>query len=159
MTFESWFHNITGQPPYPYQAALASAPELPDLLSVPTGAGKTAAAVLGWLWRRRFGPPELRASTPRRLVFCLPMRTLVEQTRERAYRWFARAGLDPAVHIQQLMGGAVARDWDLAPTQDLLLVGTQDLFADPPITRATFGKQKEPKEPKEPKAETRRGKK
>ncbi len=158
MNFHSWFADIAGYSPYPYQAALASTPELPDLLSVPTGAGKTAAAVLGWLWRRRFGPPELRASTPRRLVFWLPMRTLVEQTREFAHRWFARAGLDPAVHIHQLMGSSVARDWDLAPTQDLL-VGTQDLFADPPITRATFGKQKEPKEPKEPKAETRRSKK
>lgn len=128
MTFESWFHDITGQPPYPYQSSLASAPDLPDLLSVPTGAGKTAAAVLGWLWRRRFGPPGLRATTPRRLVFCLPMRTLVEQTRECAHRWFSRAGLDPAIHIHQLMGGAVARDWDLAPEQDLLLVGTQDLL-------------------------------
>lgn len=128
MDFQAWFANITGQPPYPYQAALATSPDLPDLLSVPTGAGKTAAAVLSWLWRRRFGPSELRLTTPRRLVFCLPMRTLVEQTRECAHRWFTRAGLDPAVHIHQLMGGAVAREWDLAPAQDLLLVGTQDLL-------------------------------
>ncbi len=128
MNFQSWFADIAGYAPYPYQAALATGSVLPDLLSVPTGAGKTAAAVLGWLWRRRFGPPELRATTPRRLVFCLPMRTLVEQTRECAHRWFVRAGLDPAIHLHQLMGGAVARDWDLAPTQDLLLVGTQDLL-------------------------------
>ena len=80
MTFSPWFHKITRQQPYPYQVALATGAELPDLLSVPTGAGKTAAAVLGWLWRRRFGPARLRATTPRRLIFCLPMRTLVERS-------------------------------------------------------------------------------
>jgi CRISPR-associated endonuclease/helicase Cas3 len=126
MNFQTWFSDITGQPPYPYQVALASAHVLPDLLSVPTGTGKTAAAVLGWLWRRRFGPPELRVATPRRLVFCLPMRTLVEQTVGVAKRWLAAAGLDPEAHVHQLMGGAVAQDWDLAPDVDAILVGTQD---------------------------------
>ena len=58
MKFPPWFQEITGQLPYPYQVALATGAELPDLLSVPTGAGKTAAAVLGWLWRRRFAPQK-----------------------------------------------------------------------------------------------------
>lgn len=95
VNFQPWFTKIAGYSPYPYQVALATGAELPDLLSVPTGAGKTAAAVLGWLWRRRFGPARLRATTPRRLVFCLPMRTLVEQTVGCARRWLAAAGLDP----------------------------------------------------------------
>jgi CRISPR-associated endonuclease/helicase Cas3 len=135
VSFEPWFRQITGQRPYPYQTALATGSEFPDLLSVPTGAGKTAAAVLGWLWRRRFGPAALRARTPRRLVFCLPMRTLVEQTVDNARRWLGRAGLDPAAHVFQLMGGAVAGDWDLAPEQDALIVGTQDLLLSRALNR------------------------
>jgi hypothetical protein len=43
------------------------------------GLGKTAAAILAWLWRRRFATEQVRAQTPRRLVYCLPMRVLVEQ--------------------------------------------------------------------------------
>lgn len=135
MNFSPWFQKITGQPPYPYQVALATGSELPDLLSVPTGAGKTAAAVLGWLWRRRFGPQMLRTRTPRRLIFCLPMRTLVEQTFDCARRWLTAAGLDPDAHVHQLMGGAVAHDWDLWPERDAILVGTQDLLLSRALNR------------------------
>ena len=40
--------------PLPYQVALATeGPSMPVLLDVPTGLGKTAGAVLAWLWRRR----------------------------------------------------------------------------------------------------------
>lgn len=69
-----------GQDPYPYQRVLAEAEQLPEVLVAPTGAGKTAAAILGWLYRRRFADHETRRATPRRLIFCLPMRTLVSQT-------------------------------------------------------------------------------
>jgi CRISPR-associated endonuclease/helicase Cas3 len=31
--------------------------------------------VLAWLWRRRFAGQQVRLATPRRLVYCLPMRT------------------------------------------------------------------------------------
>ena len=128
MNFESWFRAVTGQYPYPYQAQLATRGDLPDLLSVPTGAGKTAAVVLGWLWRRRFAEQHARASTPRRLVFCLPMRSLVEQTVRSAEDWLARARLDQPVTVHPLLGGAVDDRWDLAPTEDAILVGTQDML-------------------------------
>jgi hypothetical protein len=41
-----------------------------------------AAVALGWLYRRRFAPAAVREATPRRLVFCLPMRTIVSQAQE-----------------------------------------------------------------------------
>lgn len=37
----------------PYQVQFANDVELPSLLNVPTGTGKTATAILGWLHRRR----------------------------------------------------------------------------------------------------------
>jgi len=128
VNFASWFREITGQYPYPYQALLATSGDLPDLLSIPTGAGKTAAIVLGWLWRRRFADVATRGATPRRLVFCLPMRSLVEQTIRNAEGWLTRARLEPAVAVHALLGGAVDERWELAPDQDVVLIGTQDML-------------------------------
>jgi CRISPR-associated endonuclease/helicase Cas3 len=76
--FELFFEKATGHSPYPYQRKLAAEPIQSRLIHVPTGAGKTAAAIVAWLWRRKENP----SGTPRRLVYCLPMRVLVEQTRD-----------------------------------------------------------------------------
>ena len=75
-TFDQFFVRATGNPPYPYQRNLASLAIASRILKVPTGAGKTAAAILPWLYRLIAGAPD----APRRLVYCLPMRVLVEQT-------------------------------------------------------------------------------
>jgi CRISPR-associated endonuclease/helicase Cas3 len=84
-----------GHPPYPYQEALVSGADWPLVLEVPTGMGKTAAVVLGWIWRRRFASPECRADTPRRLIYCLPQRTLVRQTMANIESWLQQVGLGP----------------------------------------------------------------
>jgi CRISPR-associated endonuclease/helicase Cas3 len=94
--FRTFFKAAIGfsDNPYPYQERLAINESFPELLDLPTGLGKTAAAILGWLWRRRFHEDAtIRSSTPRRLVYCLPMRVLVEQTYSEAVRWLARLGL------------------------------------------------------------------
>lgn len=81
--FRAWSEQATGLPtPYPYQRRLAEAP-WPDVMNIPTGLGKTAAVVIAWLWKRRcYRHGKLPDPyTPRRLVYCLPMRVLVEQTR------------------------------------------------------------------------------
>jgi len=79
--FKDFFKTATGDgkgangpDPYPFQKRLATCDRLPELIDIPTGLGKTDAVVLAWLWRRRFAGPEVRAATPRRLVYCLPMR-------------------------------------------------------------------------------------
>ena len=51
MSFTDFFRTASGYPPLPYQAALAEGP-LPEVLDVPTGMGKTAAAVLPFLFRQ-----------------------------------------------------------------------------------------------------------
>ena len=126
--FAVFFRKATGCAPYPYQAKLAESPIESRLISVPTGAGKTAAAILAWLYQRSIHPEK----TPRRLVYCLPMRVLVEQTRDRAREWTAKlkdAGwADPNLAVYTLMGGEVEEDWDLEPERDAILIGTQDML-------------------------------
>ena len=70
-------HATNGNDPLPYQERLAMSDAFPSLLDVPTGLGKTAAAILGWVWRRRFASESIRNQTPRRVVYCLPIRVLV----------------------------------------------------------------------------------
>lgn len=127
MDFEHFFQAATGKLPYAYQRAFAIAPTLPDLLEAPTGSGKTATAVIGWLWRRLHGTPEQRAEAGRRLVFCLPMRTLVEQTEGAVETWRNNLNLSrDALRIHTLLGGAVDDAWEEFPDRETVLIGTQD---------------------------------
>jgi CRISPR-associated endonuclease/helicase Cas3 len=116
--------------PFPYQERLAAAP-WPDLLRVPTGLGKTAGVVLAWLYKRLRGDP----GTPRRLVYCLPMRALVEQTAASARDWLRnlgaagigdRAKMPAEPHV--LMGGETDDEWIRHPEKPAILIGTQDIL-------------------------------
>lgn len=138
MDYRSFFHRATGNSdPYPYQQALAGGP-WPDLIDVPTGMGKTAAATLAWLWKRgwRHGGRrhDIDPDTPRRLVWCLPMRVLVEQTRDNVISWLIRLGVygvagDKAVSVHVLMGGEDdTGSWVEHPEEDMVLIGTQDML-------------------------------
>lgn len=129
------FEKATGYAPYPYQTKLATTSDLPSLLSIPTGLGKTAAVVLAWVWRRRFASAETRQATPRRLVYCLPMRVLVEQTEQNVRRWLGNLGLAQEVAVYRLMGGEEDEDWDLYPERDAILVGTQDMLLSRALNR------------------------
>jgi CRISPR-associated endonuclease/helicase Cas3 len=134
MKFEDFFAKATETSPYPYQICLATAEEFAELIRAPTGAGKTAAVVLGWLWRRYFAEPETRLATPRRLVYCLPMRVLVEQTVREAEKWIhelKRAKVIPPgtdIPVNVLMGGVETDQWFLHPEQSAILIGTQDML-------------------------------
>lgn len=124
-SFDDLFVAATGgSAPFDWQRRMAVASELPEVVRVPTGAGKTEGAVLSWLWRR--GHPDFRAATPRRLVYCLPMRVLVEQTESRCRSMLERTGHSSQVAVHVLMGGAVSRDWTERPEDDAILVGTLD---------------------------------
>lgn len=130
-TFQAFFGEATGKTPYPYQVSLATAPIESRLIDVPTGCGKTAAVILGWLWQRRVNPTQ----TPRRLVYCLPMRVLVEQTHKNAEGWLKELGLDERVRVYVLMGGEDTEDWDLYPEREAILVGTQDMLLSRALNR------------------------
>lgn len=146
MSYADFFRSATrteGQPdglnPFPYQRSLAEKP-WPELLDVPTGMGKTAAVALAWLWKRgwREGGHKagLDADTPRRLVYCLPMRVLVEQTERNIRRWLKNLGIAGApgenkVSVHMLMGGSEdvkKANWAEYPEEDAILIGTQDML-------------------------------
>ena len=138
-TFVDMVRSATGIEtfePYPYQTRIAS-DGLPELLAVPTGAGKTMAAVLPWLYRRRYHPDEtVRSSTPRRLVFVLPMRVLVEQTLSVVAGWVDRLGLADDVGCHVVLGGEPRLSpWRLRPDQDMIIVGTLDMLVSRALNR------------------------
>lgn len=133
-SFGTLFTEATTENPFPYQERLATGPTLPSLIHIPTGAGKTLAIVLAWLWRRCFHPdPAVRAATPRRLVYCLPMRNLVEQTRDDIEKCISKLKVDVRLHV--LMGGDVDDEWLLHPEADAILVGTQDMLLSRALNR------------------------
>jgi CRISPR-associated endonuclease/helicase Cas3 len=130
MDYNEFFRAATGNTPYPYQATLVEN-EWPDLLNVPTGLGKTAAVTLAWLYHRT----QLRDSTmPRRLVWCLPMRVLVEQTKSAINGWLNKLELDAGrdeIRTHLLMGGEPElreADWAVHPDRECILIGTQDML-------------------------------
>ena len=127
--FKSLFTKAMGPEiaPYPYQILLATN-DWPDIVKIETGMGKTAGIILAWLYKRLLEDPR----TPRRLIYCLPMRVLVEQTASCAGRWIERLvdskiippEKQPSVYV--LMGGDIDNDWDRYPEKEAILIGTQD---------------------------------
>lgn len=144
--FDSFFHTGTDNTPYAYQSRLAGDDSgvacNSQIISVPTGLGKTAAVVLSWLWNRIH---LQNPNWPRRLIYCLPMRTLVEQTRDETGKWIKNlatafpenkdlqwlAAHSPII----LMGGEDAGDWDIHPERPAILIGTQDMLLSRALNR------------------------
>jgi CRISPR-associated endonuclease/helicase Cas3 len=153
--FDTFFRDRTQNgEPYGYQCRLAcgqdASPDRPEsllagtpcqsqLISIPTGLGKTAAVVLAWLWNRVH---LQRSDWPRRLVYCLPMRTLVEQTESAVRKWIGDSVWDgkPDSHagkvgVHVLMGGEEAGEWDIYPEENAILIGTQDMLLSRALNR------------------------
>ena len=122
-----------GFSPYGYQQQVADE-GFPDLITVPTGAGKTISAVLPWLWRKLFHPDRsVRAVTPRRLVMALPTRALISQTEAAVRLWLDNLGLSDAVPVYAMMGGGRFRggeqqSWRLGLHQPSIVIGTLDMI-------------------------------
>jgi len=153
LRFDTFFQSVTGNTPYDYQSRLAGSDSgtacRSQLINIPTGLGKTAAVVLAWLWNR----VQIENPTwPRRLVYCLPMRTLVEQTQIEVQKWLQNL-LTKSVELGikgqllgdlkwlaenspvLLMGGEDAGEWDVHPEKPAILIGTQDMLLSRALNR------------------------
>lgn len=130
-----FFSEITSHPlPMEWQGELLGDKDCENrLIRIPTGFGKTLGVLSAWLWHRVHRNDE---RWPRRLVWCLPMRVLVEQTENEVRQALARAGLlwdgrsshQGKVGVHVLMGGADAGEWHLYPEECSVLIGTQDML-------------------------------
>lgn len=139
----TWFHAQAGHAPHPWQAELGSDAACSDrLIRIPTGLGKTLGVLAAWTYHRLI---RADPAWPRRLVLCLPMRVLVEQTEAVVRAWLAGLGrlwtensTRPApgeVGVHLLLGGAASRDWHLFPEAEAVLVGTQDMLLSRALNR------------------------
>jgi CRISPR-associated endonuclease/helicase Cas3 len=140
--YDDFFNLAFGQPPFDrppfaYQRRIATEAEMPTLINAPTGAGKTAAILGAWLWRRLKNPQ----SVGRRLVYCLPMRTLVDQTAKVARTAIKNLAAEyeelekKKIEVHVLMGGEVAVDWDALPEREAIIIGTQDMLLSRALNR------------------------
>lgn len=125
--FDQWFSTITRhESPRQWQRDLAAESIFRDLLvRIPTGLGKTEGILAAWSFHRVCHTDDL---WPRRLVWCLPMRVLVEQTEQVARQLTERMPEShrPTVHVA--MGGEDAGEWFLYPERASIIIGTQDML-------------------------------
>lgn len=138
--FRTFFSAVSSHEPHPYQTRLATR-AFPETLIIPTGFGKTAAVIASWLWKRNRDP----VNTPTRLIYCLPMRTLVEQTSDVSEFWVKTASKhfnwndDQRPLVRRLMGGETGKrgapDWIMRIDHPTILIGTQDMLISAALMR------------------------
>lgn len=141
-TYDAFFARLSGHSgPFDWQRDLAGAGVCEDrLIRIPTGFGKTLGVLSAWLWHRVLNGDD---RWPRRLVWCLPMRVLVEQTKEEVEQALATMdllwdGLDVhagKVGVHYLMGGVDGGEWHLFPEECAVLIGTQDMLLSRALNR------------------------
>ncbi len=132
-SFSDFFTSAASHPPYAYQERLAR-DGLPSVVQAPTGAGKTGI-VLAWLWRRFHGPDP--AAVPRRLIYALPQRSLVEQVAGQVSGWLENTGLSDEVALHVVMGGEgkSQKQWRLDMHRPAIVVGTVDSLVSKALNR------------------------
>ena len=138
--FVPFAERVTGHSPHPWQIALGVDQTFGHrLIRIPTGFGKTLGVATAWLYHRVV---RQDLTWPTRLVWMLPMRTLVEQTEHVCRDLLGRASAPrtddskaPAPDVHVLMGGACSRDFHLEPGKPAILVGTQDMLLSRALNR------------------------
>lgn len=128
MNFEYFFKELTGHSPFPWHEALYKCfieGRIPKSCSIPTGLGKTNVIAV-WLiaWAND-------AKVPRRLVYVVNRRTVVDQTTHEAVKLRNNApkiGIDKLV-ISTLRGQFEDnREWYADPSCPAVICGTVDMI-------------------------------
>jgi CRISPR-associated endonuclease/helicase Cas3 len=151
LDFPSWFHQLWGYAPFPWQRMLAERltdGKWPRALDLPTAAGKTACIDIAiWALAAQAGRPVAERMAPRRIWFVVDRRIVVDEAYERACRIAeklesAREGRLKAVADRlfelsgtmkrplataRLRGGVLCDDgWARLPSQPAVITSTVD---------------------------------
>ncbi len=129
-SYQEFFKQATGFEPYPYQLKLAEQQDFPQVLKIPTGTGKTSSIVIAWVWKLLNNADNV----PRRLIYCLPMRSIVEQVRDNINLWLKNIECDK-IRVITIMGGENTLNWDLYPEDWLIIIGTQEMLISRALNR------------------------
>src|ERR1700722_14154441 len=127
--FDTGFDILTGNKPFPWQRALYErlvSGAIPASCDIPTGLGKTSVIAV-WLLARAAG-----AALPRRLVYVVNRRTVVDQTTEEVHRLRSRshdAGIADELSLSTLRGQmSDNRAWSGDPSKPAVICGTVDMI-------------------------------
>jgi CRISPR-associated endonuclease/helicase Cas3 len=132
--FKNAFQELTGNPPFPWQQALFEQfiserdDNIPPSCNLPTGLGKTSVIAI-WLLAWIHDPSRM----PRRLVYVVNRRTVVDQTTTEVEKIRENLGKlkfplkKPA--ISTLRGQfADNREWSADPSRPAVICGTVDMI-------------------------------
>lgn len=151
LNFDTAFTALTGNAPFPWQQALYArfaAGDIPDACTLPTGLGKTSVIAV-WLIALANHPDKM----PRRLVYVVNRRTVVDQTTDEAVKYrrtLADNGppwhpvlLDMSDRLRALSTDPTAvplaistlrgqfadnREWSADPSRPAIICGTVDMI-------------------------------
>lgn len=128
-SFTQSFKDLTGNHPFPWQVALFKHfinGDFPSACNIPTGLGKTSILAI-WLIAYAKSPTRI----PRRLVYVVNRRTVVDQTTSEAEKLLEKAkefGF-PTPAISTLRGQfADNREWSRDPSKPAIICGTVDMI-------------------------------
>ncbi len=125
--FSDSFKALTGHDPFPWQEKLYERfdGDIPRVVAVPTGLGKTSVIAV-WLIALARGK-----NVPRRLVYVVNRRTVVDQTTNEAIKLRNNAkaiGIE-GLAISTLRGQfADNREWSADPSRPAVICGTVDMI-------------------------------
>lgn len=149
LDFGVCFQNLTGNPPFPWQRALYDeyvAGRFPDACDIPTGLGKSSVVAVWLLALVGHAVAGGAGSFPRRLVYVVNRRTVVDQATREVER-LRQALTSPAMHEVAESLGALAAwssdaplaistlrgqfadngEWRNDPARAAVVVGTVDM--------------------------------
>jgi CRISPR-associated endonuclease/helicase Cas3 len=127
LEFGKTFSELTGFSPFPWQGALYDRfihNDIPASCNLPTGLGKTSVIAI-WLIALANG-----AKLPRRLVYVVNRRTVVDQTTDEVEKYKrAKAAGIPDFAVSTLRGQfADNREWSADPSRPAVICGTVDMI-------------------------------
>jgi len=124
-TFADRFETVFKRQPFPWQSALYErlvVNDVPSVATLPTGLGKTSIIAI-WLLARLVNP-----NLPRRLVYVVNRRTVVDQTTREVERLVKNLP-EVALAVSTLRGQFVDnREWSADPSRPAVICGTVDMI-------------------------------